>query len=202
MGIIGDARPSSFEILPEGQHMVDLIFVTFIFVERLRIQRKKAGWFLLLLPSMLKFSSQIGDDLNFENCVSIHEYFLPLANSSDILHSSLVFLLISYHIRVIFFIFFPFFLFYSSSSLKIWLLGRRVWRRNRNKKEKKKREKEKKGKEIFFFLSLVFFSFFRFLLHTLRPSSHVFGMFSIAVVLCHTIKNLWGKLWLGLTREV
>jgi len=42
-GIIGEARPSSFEIHPEGQHMVDLIFVTFIFVERLRIQRKKAG---------------------------------------------------------------------------------------------------------------------------------------------------------------
>ena len=34
------SRPSSFEIFPEGQHMADLIFVTFIFVEKLQI---KAG---------------------------------------------------------------------------------------------------------------------------------------------------------------
>jgi len=42
-GIIRDAHPSSFEIFPEGQHMVDLIFVTFIFVDKLRMQRNRAG---------------------------------------------------------------------------------------------------------------------------------------------------------------
>jgi len=45
LGIIGEARPSSFEVYPGGQHMVDLIFVTFLFVERVRILRlrKSAG---------------------------------------------------------------------------------------------------------------------------------------------------------------
>jgi hypothetical protein len=39
-GIIGEARPASLEIFPEGEHMVDLIFVTFIFIEKLRMQKK------------------------------------------------------------------------------------------------------------------------------------------------------------------
>ncbi|KAF8802958.1 hypothetical protein BYT27DRAFT_7049005, partial [Phlegmacium glaucopus] len=41
LGIIGDARPASLEISPQGQHMVDLIVVTFIFVEKLRTDRKR-----------------------------------------------------------------------------------------------------------------------------------------------------------------
>lgn len=35
IGFIGDPRPASLEIFPQGLHMVDLIVVTFIFVEKL-----------------------------------------------------------------------------------------------------------------------------------------------------------------------
>ena len=41
LGIIGDARPASLEICPQGQHMVDLIVVTFIFVEKLRSDKER-----------------------------------------------------------------------------------------------------------------------------------------------------------------
>jgi hypothetical protein len=35
-----DARPTSLEILPEGEHMVDLILVTFVYVEKVRKDRE------------------------------------------------------------------------------------------------------------------------------------------------------------------
>ncbi|KAF8801977.1 hypothetical protein BYT27DRAFT_7197424 [Phlegmacium glaucopus] len=38
---VRDARPASLEISPQGQHMVDLIVVTFIFVEKLRTDRER-----------------------------------------------------------------------------------------------------------------------------------------------------------------
>ena len=34
-----EARPPSLEIFPEGEHMVDLIVVTFVYIEKLRTDR-------------------------------------------------------------------------------------------------------------------------------------------------------------------
>jgi hypothetical protein len=38
-----DPRPTSLEILPEGEHMVDLILVTFVYVEKVRKDRENQG---------------------------------------------------------------------------------------------------------------------------------------------------------------
>lgn len=37
------SAPSSLEIFPAGAHMVDLIVVTFVYVEKLRKEREKAA---------------------------------------------------------------------------------------------------------------------------------------------------------------
>ena len=39
IGVVREARPPSLEILPEGEHMVDLIVVTFLYIEKLRTNR-------------------------------------------------------------------------------------------------------------------------------------------------------------------
>jgi len=39
-GIFQEGRPASLEIFPAGEHMVDLIVVTFVYVETLRRDRK------------------------------------------------------------------------------------------------------------------------------------------------------------------
>lgn len=41
-----DPRPTSLEILPEGEHMVDLILVTFVYVEKLRKNRENQGRYM------------------------------------------------------------------------------------------------------------------------------------------------------------
>lgn len=38
-----DPQPTSLEILPEGEHMVDLILVTFMYVEKIRKDRENQG---------------------------------------------------------------------------------------------------------------------------------------------------------------
>ncbi|KAF9528283.1 hypothetical protein CPB83DRAFT_854776 [Crepidotus variabilis] len=43
MGIIDDARPASLEIFAAGEHMVDLILVTFVYIEKLRRARERAA---------------------------------------------------------------------------------------------------------------------------------------------------------------
>ncbi|KAF8162639.1 hypothetical protein B0H34DRAFT_692261 [Crassisporium funariophilum] len=44
LGILHDAaRPASLEIFPEGEHMMDLIVVTFVYVEKLRTDRQRAA---------------------------------------------------------------------------------------------------------------------------------------------------------------
>jgi hypothetical protein len=35
-GIFSDKRPASLEVFPPGEHMVDLILITFIYMEKLR----------------------------------------------------------------------------------------------------------------------------------------------------------------------
>jgi len=39
----GEPHPASLEIFPEGQHMLDLIIVTFIFVDKLRDKKNIKG---------------------------------------------------------------------------------------------------------------------------------------------------------------
>ena len=39
IGVVREARPPSLEILQEGEHMVDLIVVTFVYIEKLRTDR-------------------------------------------------------------------------------------------------------------------------------------------------------------------
>ncbi|KAK0186379.1 hypothetical protein F5146DRAFT_1227035 [Armillaria mellea] len=39
----GKARPAYLEILPEGEHMVDVIFFTFIYIEKIRKEKERAG---------------------------------------------------------------------------------------------------------------------------------------------------------------
>ncbi|EDR10699.1 uncharacterized protein LACBIDRAFT_315364 [Laccaria bicolor S238N-H82] len=39
IGVVREARPPSLEILPEAEHMVDLIVVTFVYIEKLRMDR-------------------------------------------------------------------------------------------------------------------------------------------------------------------
>ena len=39
IGVVREARPPSLEVLPEGGHMVDLIVVTFVYIEKLRTDR-------------------------------------------------------------------------------------------------------------------------------------------------------------------
>lgn len=41
LGIIGPASPASFEIFPAGEEIMDYIFVTFLYVEKVRRDRKK-----------------------------------------------------------------------------------------------------------------------------------------------------------------
>lgn len=41
LGVIGPARQASLEIFPAGEEIMDYIFVTFIFVEKIRRDRKK-----------------------------------------------------------------------------------------------------------------------------------------------------------------
>ncbi|KAJ3520937.1 hypothetical protein NMY22_g12523 [Coprinellus aureogranulatus] len=41
-GIIGTARPATLEIFPAGEHMVDLIVVTLVYIEKLRREREQA----------------------------------------------------------------------------------------------------------------------------------------------------------------
>lgn len=43
LGIFRERRPASLEIFPEGQRIIDLILVTFIYVEKLRDEREKAA---------------------------------------------------------------------------------------------------------------------------------------------------------------
>ena len=40
LGMVTDARPASLEIFAEGEHMVDLIVVTFVYIEKLRKDRE------------------------------------------------------------------------------------------------------------------------------------------------------------------
>ncbi|KAK7050001.1 hypothetical protein VNI00_005432 [Paramarasmius palmivorus] len=42
-GVIGKASPAYLEILPPGEHMVDEIFVTFIYIEKLRKEKERAA---------------------------------------------------------------------------------------------------------------------------------------------------------------
>jgi hypothetical protein len=44
VGVVRRARPSSLEILPEGENMVDLIVVTSVYVENLRTDRDDQSW--------------------------------------------------------------------------------------------------------------------------------------------------------------
>ncbi|KIJ92579.1 hypothetical protein K443DRAFT_685168 [Laccaria amethystina LaAM-08-1] len=39
IGVVREARPPSLEILPDGEHMIDLIVVTFVYTEKLRTDR-------------------------------------------------------------------------------------------------------------------------------------------------------------------
>ncbi|KAF8162645.1 hypothetical protein B0H34DRAFT_692352 [Crassisporium funariophilum] len=41
-GLFNNARPASLEILAEGEHMVDLIVVTFLYMEKMRDQRERS----------------------------------------------------------------------------------------------------------------------------------------------------------------
>ena len=41
-----DPQPTSLEILPEGEHMVDLILVTFVYVEKIRKDRENQGRYM------------------------------------------------------------------------------------------------------------------------------------------------------------
>ncbi|KAH7908311.1 hypothetical protein BJ138DRAFT_1013027, partial [Hygrophoropsis aurantiaca] len=43
MGIIGKQRSACLEISPEGEHMVDIIIITFIYIEKLRRRKESAG---------------------------------------------------------------------------------------------------------------------------------------------------------------
>ncbi|KAF8162634.1 hypothetical protein B0H34DRAFT_692229 [Crassisporium funariophilum] len=42
LGVLTDPRPASLEIFPAGEHMTDLIVVTFVYVEKLRTDRETA----------------------------------------------------------------------------------------------------------------------------------------------------------------
>ncbi|KAF9522241.1 hypothetical protein CPB83DRAFT_864734 [Crepidotus variabilis] len=42
LGVLSDARAASLEIVPQGQHMMDDILTTFIYMERLRTQKAQA----------------------------------------------------------------------------------------------------------------------------------------------------------------
>ncbi|EAU80774.1 hypothetical protein CC1G_04884 [Coprinopsis cinerea okayama7 len=42
-GVVQDPRPASLEILPPGEHMVDLIIVTLVYIELLRRNRERAA---------------------------------------------------------------------------------------------------------------------------------------------------------------
>jgi hypothetical protein len=43
LGIFRKARKASLEIFPTGEHIVDAIMVTFIYVEKLRKDRERAA---------------------------------------------------------------------------------------------------------------------------------------------------------------
>ncbi|KAF8162640.1 hypothetical protein B0H34DRAFT_649917 [Crassisporium funariophilum] len=43
LGFLSKARAASLEIFPAGEHMIDLILITFIYVERLRRERQRTG---------------------------------------------------------------------------------------------------------------------------------------------------------------
>ncbi|TFK34281.1 hypothetical protein BDQ12DRAFT_727059 [Crucibulum laeve] len=43
LGIISKARPASLEIFPAGDHIADVIVVTFVYIEKLRKDRDNAG---------------------------------------------------------------------------------------------------------------------------------------------------------------
>ena len=40
LGVVTDARSASLEIFAEGEHMIDLIVVTFLYIEKLRKDRE------------------------------------------------------------------------------------------------------------------------------------------------------------------
>ncbi|KAJ3520941.1 hypothetical protein NMY22_g12524 [Coprinellus aureogranulatus] len=42
LGIVGTARPATLEIFPAGEHMVDLIVVTLVYIEKLRRDRDRS----------------------------------------------------------------------------------------------------------------------------------------------------------------
>lgn len=43
LGLFSAARPASLEVFPAGQHMLDDIVTSFVYVERLREQRRVAA---------------------------------------------------------------------------------------------------------------------------------------------------------------
>uniref|UniRef100_A0A0W0G3P3 DUF6593 domain-containing protein n=1 Tax=Moniliophthora roreri TaxID=221103 RepID=A0A0W0G3P3_MONRR len=70
-GVIGKASPAYLEIFPPGEHMVDEIFVTFVYIEKLRKEKERAakhngGAF----PSITILTSFAGPDPTLQ--MSIH----------------------------------------------------------------------------------------------------------------------------------
>ncbi|ESK91644.1 hypothetical protein Moror_10690 [Moniliophthora roreri MCA 2997] len=70
-GVIGKASPAYLEIFPPGEHMVDEIFVTFVYIEKLRKEKERAakhngGAF----PSIIILTSFAGPDPTLQ--MSIH----------------------------------------------------------------------------------------------------------------------------------
>ncbi|KAF9463414.1 hypothetical protein BDZ94DRAFT_1258736 [Collybia nuda] len=43
LGIIGKARPASLEIFEAGEHMIETILVTFIYIEKIRKDKERAA---------------------------------------------------------------------------------------------------------------------------------------------------------------
>ncbi|TFK34265.1 hypothetical protein BDQ12DRAFT_613813, partial [Crucibulum laeve] len=43
LGILSKARPASLEIFPAGEHIADVIVVTFVYIEKLRKDRERAS---------------------------------------------------------------------------------------------------------------------------------------------------------------
>lgn len=50
LGVVTDARPASLEIFPEGEHMLDLIVVTFVYIEKLRKDRENQAKKKIMKP--------------------------------------------------------------------------------------------------------------------------------------------------------